>query len=112
MTTKEGELTTDMVEFFPDAANQRIGQVDGSTVGGEEQGIVNLLHGTDIAPLGGGEFMTESCHTLALIALQHQSVCRTVGERIASLHPRFVAFLQHKPRIVVAEMQGVVLGGR
>ena len=109
VATKEHELTVVSVQLLSDAAHQWVSDVDGSSMGGEEQCVVDLFHLADVSPLLCRQLMTEGSHALILVALQHQSISHAVGQCIAASHPGFVVFLYLELRVVIPEVQGVAL---
>ena len=112
VTAEERELTPLMVQFLTDTAHQRIGQIDGCAMGGEEQTVVHLLHTADPAPLFLSQLMTEGRHRLTLIALQHHRVGHAVGQCVAAFHPRLVTLLQYELCIAIPEVRRIVPGSR
>ena len=109
MSTEEHKLTIATIQLLADAAHQRIGQVDGGTMGGEEQTIVDFLDCTDSTPLLHRELVTEGSHAFRLITLQNQSIGHAVGQRIAARHLRLAALLNLELCIVEPEVCCVAL---
>ena len=78
---------------------------------GEKQSVINLLHGTDSAPLLHSQRMAEWRKVLRLIALQHQCVGHAVGQRIAAAHLWLGVLLNLELHVIVPEVRRVVRSG-
>ena len=98
-----------MVQLLVYTTHQRIGQVDGCAVNSEKQSVVHCLDATDGTPLLQRQLMSKGGHALALIALQHEGIGNAVGQGEAATHPRLVVPFQLNLRIVIAEMERIVL---